>query len=74
MVTFSYFHCYFSDNVIAEGDEEQEDYDDVDDDLKAQILGRANGGQEKQPTTEEDGGNLISVFLVISAYIYFMNK
>ena len=49
------------DNVIAEDDEfVQEDYDDVDEDLKAQILGNAvNGKQEVQPTAEEDSGMLL---------------
>lgn len=48
---------FFSDDVIVEGNEEQEDYDDVGDELKAQILGRANGEQKEQTTAEEDGGN-----------------
>lgn len=48
---------FFSDDVIVEGNEEQEDYDDVGDELKAQILGRTNGEQKEQTMAEEDGGN-----------------
>ena len=54
------------DNVIAEDDEfVQEDYDDVDEDLKAQILGKAaSGEQEVQPTSkEEDSGMLLVQFI-----------
>ena len=41
------------DHSIAEEEYEGEDYDDVDEDLKAQILGRNEAEQEEQTTAEE---------------------
>ena len=41
------------DHSIAEEEYEGEEYDDVDEDLKAQILSRNEAEQEKETTVEE---------------------
>ena len=43
----------FSDHSIVEEEDEGEEYDDVDEDLKAQILGRNEAEQEEQTAAEE---------------------
>lgn len=59
----SFFYCgLFSDHSIAEEEDEGEEYDDVDDDLKAQILSRNEAEQEKQTATEE-GSNSSSFYV-----------
>lgn len=57
----TFHHGLFSDHSIVEEDDEGEEYDDVDDDLKAQILNRNEAEQEKQTTAEEgsDKGPLV---------------
>ena len=56
------FHLgLFSDHSIAEEEDEGEEYDDVDDDLKAQILGRNEAEQEKE-TTAEEGNDIGQLF------------
>lgn len=57
----AYFHLGLClDHSIVEEEYEGEDYDDVDEDLKAQILGRNEAEQEEQTTAEEgnDKGQL----------------
>lgn len=59
----SFFYCgLFLDHSIAEEEDEGEEYDDVDDDLKAQILSRNEAEQEKQTATEE-GSNSSSFYV-----------
>ena len=61
------FHlAFFSDHSIAEEEDEGEEYDDVDEDLKAQILGRSEAEQEKE-TTDEEGSDRDQLL----AYLYF---
>jgi len=50
----------YSDHSITE-EEDGEEYDDVDEDLKAQILGRNEAEQEKE-TTAEEGSDLGQLF------------
>lgn len=69
-IGFKIFFCLFyfkanshlglcPDHSIAE--EEGEEYDDVDEDLKAQILSRNEAEQEKE-TTAEEGSDMSQCF------------
>ena len=63
------------DHSIAEEEYEGEDYDDVDEDLKAQILGRNEAEQEEQTTAEEGQLKLICILFLnpfILPFVYYL--
>ena len=69
--------CYISDNSIAEENDEGEEYDDVDEDLKAQILSRNEVEQEKESAVEEGSKNgplIVCVVLARDCIFYMFLK
>ena len=61
------------DHSIAEEEYEGEEYDDVDEDLKAQILSRSEAEQEKDTTVEEgsDIGQCFDGTCSLCTYLFF---
>ena len=61
------------DHSIAEEEYEGEEYDDVDEDLKAQILSRNEAEQEKETTVEEgsDMGQCFDDTCSLCTYLFF---
>jgi len=61
----------YSDHSVTPEEDDGEEYDDVDEDLKAQILGRNEAEQEKE-TAAEEGSDLGQLFDgSLNAYLVF---